>query len=147
MKLKSLYSVGLLAAVLATFSTPCGMWAQENAGAAPEQNTAGTSIASIPLERLVTATCRQAWQMGGRTQDGFFEIVKRLTELSAQNRSVTLPDNKAAGARAGQWIRTQAMKDPDQLLYAVVDHAVQYSIRTGTAKADGAAQGTPAKNP
>ena len=88
-------------------------------------------VSQAPLDKLVTLTCRQAWQMSGRNQDQFFEYVKQLAALSAQNRNVTLPDDKAAGARAGQWIRTQAIKDPDQLLYAVVDHAVQYSISKG----------------
>ena len=87
--------------------------------------------ANYPLEKIVPLTCRQAWQLGGRNRDGFFAIVKELAELSAQNRGVTLPDDKAAGARAGEWIRTQAIKDPDQLLYAVVDHAVMYSISKG----------------
>ena len=92
--------------------------------------------AAVPLDQAVTMTCRQAWQAGGRTQQGFFAIVQELTELSAKNRDVTLPDDKAAGQKAGNWIRTQALKDPDQLLYAVVDHAVQYSIRKGTATSD-----------
>ncbi len=70
--------------------------------------------------------------MGGENQDAFFDIVERLTDLSAHNRGVTLPDDKNAGSRAGQWIRTQALKDPDQLLYAVVDHAVLYSVSKGT---------------
>ncbi|HVZ16538.1 MAG TPA: hypothetical protein VG897_05440 [Terriglobales bacterium] len=92
-----------------------------------------------PIDQLVTATCRQAWHMGGKTQEGFFAIVQELTALSAKNRGVTLPDDKAAGARAGEWIRTQALKDPDQLLYAVVDQAVQHSIAKGRAKAAAAA--------
>lgn len=104
--------------------------------AAVAQDAQGTGQAqqSYPLDKIVTLTCRQAWQMGGKTQDGFFAIVKQLAELSAQNRGVTLPDDKAAGARAGDWIRTHAIADPDQLLYEVVDHAVQYSIKKGTAK-------------
>ena len=89
-------------------------------------------INAIPLDRLVTATCRQAWHLSGENQDAFFDIVERLTDLSAHNRGVTLPDDKTAGSRAGQWIRTQALKDPDQLLYAVVDHAVLYSLHKGT---------------
>jgi hypothetical protein len=89
-------------------------------------------INAIPLDQLVMATCRQAWHLGDKNQDGFFDIVERLTELSAHNRGVTLPDDKSAGSRAGEWIRTQAIKDPDQLLYAVVDHAVVYSINKGT---------------
>ncbi|RRA48840.1 hypothetical protein [Acidipila sp. EB88] len=111
------------------------------AGPATQAQTAGSSAgqsahapASLPsIDKLVIMTCRQAWQAGGRDQEGFFAIVKQLAELSAQNRGVTLPDDKEAGARAGQWIRTQALKDPDQLLYAVVDHALLYSITKGRA--------------
>ncbi len=88
-------------------------------------------VSQAPIDQLVTLTCRQAWQKSGRNRDQFFEYVKQLAALAAQNRDVTLPDDKAAGARAGNWIRTQAIKDPDQLLYAVVDHAVQYSIAKG----------------
>ena len=94
---------------------------------------AAAAVQNLPLDKLVVDTCRQAWQQGGRTPDGFFAIVQRLAELSAQNRGVTLPDDQAAGARAGQWIRTQALKDPDQLLYAIVDQAVQHSIDKGRA--------------
>ncbi len=113
--------------------------------AAPHLSPATTSgaddarINAIPIDKLVTATCRQAWQMAGRNQDGFFDIVARLAALSAANRDVNLPDDKAAGAKAGEWIRTQAIKDPDQLLYAVVDHAILYSISKGTATPTGAA--------
>jgi hypothetical protein len=55
--------------------------------------------------------------------------VQALTELSAQKRGITLPDDQAAGKKAGDWIKKQAKKDPDQLLYVIVDHAVQYSAR------------------
>jgi hypothetical protein len=108
-------------------------------------NTAASGAAPQlpPIDQLVTMTCRQAWHAGGKTQEGFFAIVQQLTELSAHNRGVTIPDDKAAGQRAGQWIRTQALKDPDQLLYAVVDHAVQYSIKKGTATPTGAAPASP----
>lgn len=108
---------------IASFAAPQGDSASQAAPATP-----------VPLDHAVIMTCRQAWQAGGRNKDGFFAIVEELAQLSAQNRGVNLPDNKAAGERAGNWIRTQALKDPDQLLYAVVDHALQYSIAKGTAK-------------
>ena len=72
---------------------------------------------------------REAWILGGKTDEGFLEIVQALAELSAQKRGVTPPDTEAAGAKAGNWIRKEARKDPDQLLYCIVDHAVQYSAR------------------
>lgn len=138
------YLAGVLAVAFAAVTgtyTPMA-----HAQAAGSASAGQSAAASLPLDRIVTATCRQAWQMGGRNEDGFFAIVKQLAELSAQNRGVTLPDDKAAGARAGQWIRTQALKDPDQLLYAVVDHAVVYSISKGRTTPVGAAK-SPATAP
>lgn len=130
MKLKFLLLAFLSLAFMMTGSVG---FAEDSASSPTAQSNGSTSAANIPLDKLVTATCRQAWQLGGRTQDGFFNIVEQLTALSAQNRGVALPDDKDAGARAGQWIRTQAMKDPDQLLYAIVDQAVQHSIAKGRA--------------
>ena len=138
MKLGIEYRAGVLAATLAAATLVCGTpAAQAQSGASAHNKAEGSDpndakINAIPLDRLVTATCRQAWHMGGENQDAFFDIVERLTDLSAHNRGVTLPDDKDAGSRAGQWIRTQALKDPDQLLYAVVDHAVLYSLNKGT---------------
>lgn len=85
---------------------------------------------SWTMEQAVTSSVREAWALGGKTDEGFFEIVQALAELSAQKRGVTPPNTQAAGAKAGNWIRKQARKDPDQLLYCIVDHAVQYSART-----------------
>ena len=152
MKFKSICCMSVFALFLVPMTSRQAI-AQESgssstAQSAPDaaQINADAQTPSVPLDKLVTATCRQAWQMGGRTQEGFYAIVKELAALSAQNRGVTLPDSKTAGARAGTWIRTQALKDPDQLLYAVVDQAVQHSIATGRAKPSGAAQSpSPAK--
>ena len=143
MKLRMQYPAGIFAITLAAATLSCGLTfyatpvAQAQSSAAAHNKAEGSDandakINAIPLDRLVTATCRQAWHMGGENQDAFFDIVERLTDLSAHNRGVTLPDDKNAGSRAGEWIRTQALKDPDQLLYAVVDHAVLYSVKKGT---------------
>ncbi len=140
MKLAIQYRAGVLAVTLAATAMFCGMPSATAQSSATTHNKAegndpnDAKINAIPLDRLVTATCRQAWHMGGDNQDAFFDIVERLTDLSAHNRGVTLPDDKTAGSRAGEWIRTQALKDPDQLLYAVVDHAVLYSVSKGTSK-------------
>jgi hypothetical protein len=129
MKVKSLFCSAVLAFSLALVSWPVS--AQTSSSPTDPQSSANPEVDSIPIDKLVTATCRQAWQMAGRNQDGFYAIVARLTELSAHNRGVSIPDDQQAGARAGEWIRTQALKDPDQLLYSVVDRAVQYSIGKG----------------
>ncbi len=136
MTFQRICSAGALALTLAAGSTFCQPQVAAAQGNSTNKALGNDSndarINAIPLERLVTSTCRQAWHLGGDNEDAFFDIVERLTDLSAHNRGVTLPDDKTAGSKAGQWIRTQSLKDPDQLLYAVVDHAVQYSIHKGT---------------
>lgn len=123
-------------AVLA-FGIALGLATQVSAGAA-QGSAAQASGTSQPkrswtMEQAVTSSVREAWALGGKTDEGFFEIVQALAELSAQKRGVTPPDTESAGAKAGNWIKTQARKDPDQLLYVVVDHAVQYSARNAKA--------------
>jgi hypothetical protein len=100
------------------------------AAQAPDQPAAKHSWT---MEQAVTSSVREAWVLGGKTDEGFFDIVQSLAELSAQKRGVAPPDTEAAGAKAGNWIRKEAKKDPDQLLYVVVDHAVQYSARNANA--------------
>jgi hypothetical protein len=136
MKVKSICLTGILTLSLLPIASLTAV-AQSNGSQSTDQSTSQGPSNLPPIDKLVTATCRQAWHMGGKTQEGFFAIVQQLTELSAQNRGVTLPNDKAAGERAGQWIRTQALKDPDQLLYAIVDQAVQHSIAKGRATPTG----------
>ncbi len=95
----------------------------------------GTSH-SWTTEQLLTSTVHEAWMMSGRNEDQFFEMVKELAAMSAQKRGITLPETDAAGKKAGDLIKREARKDPDQLLYAVVDHAV---VKTGTKTAGAAA--------
>ena len=110
-------------------------WSPPILFATPTQDSAqASSSASTPApvhtwttEQAVTSTVREAWALGGRTPEGFFEIVKTLTEFSAQKRGLAIPENEQSGVRAGKWIRNQAKKDPDQLLYVIVDRAVQFS--------------------
>jgi hypothetical protein len=103
--------------------------------AAPQQATPpaqGAAPAAAPAhtwttEQIVTSSVREAWALGGKTPEGFFEIIKALAEISAQKRGVAIPENEQSGVRAGEWIKKEAKKDPDQLLYVIVDHAVQHS--------------------
>lgn len=85
-------------------------------------------------DQLLTSTVHEAWVLSGRNEDQFFDMVKELAAMSAQKRGLTLPETADAGAKAGQMIKKEARKDPDQLLYAVVDRAV---VKTST-KAPGA---------
>jgi hypothetical protein len=96
-------------------------------GSANGQTSGDAGTHSWTTEQALTSSAREAWAMGGKTEEGFFEIVKTLTEISAEKRGITLPDTQDAGKKAGNWIKKQAKKDPDQLLYVIVDRAVQYS--------------------
>ncbi len=126
--------------------TMLGKWAAAatisamiSAGAlmAQEQQQQGTQIAPASAanstatgqtytnDQLVTLTVHQAWLMSGKNEANFFAMVTQLAELSAKNRNLELPETEAAGQKVGEMIKTQARKDTDQLLYAVVDAAVR----------------------
>jgi hypothetical protein len=77
------------------------------------------------IDQAVTCSVHDAWQLGGKNEAGFFAIVKALAELSAQKRGLVLPDKEAVGREFGEYIKTQAKADHDQLLYAIVDRAVR----------------------
>jgi hypothetical protein len=121
--------------VLAAFSTAATGVLSLDAAQAPSSQASNPPAAkhAWTTEQAVTSSVREAWVLGGKTDEGFFEIVQTLAELSAQKRGVMPPDTDAAGAKAGNWIRKEARKDPDQLLYAIVDHAVQYSAGNANA--------------
>ncbi len=87
--------------------------------------------APVSTQELTTLTVHEAWVQSGRNEDTFFDYVKQLTEMSAQKRGVTLPDSEAAGKKMGMLIKASGRRDPDQLLYAVVDAAVRHTAGTG----------------
>jgi hypothetical protein len=115
--MKNRYAVILwVAALLPCIAIPAG--AQE----------APSSTAPAPtwtIDQAVTCSVHDAWILGGKTEPGFFDIVKALAELSAKKRDVTLPDDEAVGRQFGDYIKAQAKADHDQLLYAIVDRAVR----------------------
>ena len=90
---------------------------------------------SWTTDQLVTSTVHEAWVLSGRNEDQFFDMVKELAAMSAQKRGLTLPETADAGAKAGAMIKKEARKDPDQLLYAVVDRAVMKTAVKGGAAA------------
>lgn len=92
----------------------------------PQSVNATNSAASGSMApEVLTSTVHEAWVASGRDEDKFFMMVKQCAEMSAQKRGVTLPDTEAAGQKMGTLIKKMARKDPDQLLYAVVDAAVK----------------------
>ena len=76
-------------------------------------------------EQILTCTVSQCWHLGGRTEDGYFDIIQKLAVISARNRNLTLPESEEAGRKAGEYIKAEAHKDRGQLLFAVVDGAVR----------------------
>jgi hypothetical protein len=103
--------------------------AQQRSAAAQEQPQSISAPENGPprswtTEQLLTSSVHEAWILSGRNEDQFFEMVKELSAVSAQKRGLTLPENEEAGVKAGNWIKKEAKRDPDQLLYAVVDKAV-----------------------
>lgn len=97
----------------------------DNGNGNANANGNASDTAAPPLDQIVTKTVHEAWVASGRNEDKWFGMVEQLAELSAQNRGVTLPDTREAGSRFGESIKKEARKDPDQLLYAVVDRAVR----------------------
>ncbi|HWY67969.1 MAG TPA: hypothetical protein VNX88_04845 [Terriglobales bacterium] len=90
----------------------------------PEANEA-PEIHSWTIEQLLPLTVSQAWQMSGKSEDKFFDMVQDLAAFCAQKRNLVLPASEAAGQQAGEYIKQQAKLDREQLLYAVVDQAVR----------------------
>ncbi|HEY2038598.1 MAG TPA: hypothetical protein VGG95_02980 [Edaphobacter sp.] len=104
---------------------------------------AATSITPSPNEpanhtyttdQVLTCTVSECWQLAGRDEDKFFDIVQQLAVLSADHRHLTLPESDVAGKQAGEYIKAQAKQDRGQLLYAVVDAAVRKVGTPGIAK-------------
>ena len=89
------------------------------------------------IDQAVTCSVHDAWELGGKSEAGFFAIVKALAELSAQKRGLVLPDKETVGREFGEYIKTQAKADRDQLLYVIVDRAVR---KYGTAPVAGGSQ-------
>jgi len=77
-------------------------------------------------EQILTCTVSDCWQLAGKNETTFFDIVQQLTQISAQTRGITLPDDAAAGRRAGEYIKAKAKADHGALLYAIVDGSVRW---------------------
>ena len=128
--LRSLAGAAVLGAALflpaALLIPSAASFAQQPASSAPTQPTQ----TNYTTEQLLTSTVHQAWELSGKNEANFFAIVEQLANLSAKNRGITLPDDAAAGRRMGNYIKTTAKADTDQLLYAVVDKAVLMTSKT-----------------
>jgi hypothetical protein len=76
-------------------------------------------------EQILTCTVSDCWQLAGRNETTFFDIIQQLAAISAQTRGLTLPDTAEAGQRTGEYIKAKARTDHGQLLYAIVDAAIR----------------------
>jgi hypothetical protein len=76
-------------------------------------------------EQILTCTVSDCWQLAGKNETTFFDIIQQLSEISAQTRGLTLPDTAAAGEKTGEYIKAKAHTDHGQLLYAIVDAAIR----------------------
>ena len=98
--------------------------AQSPATIAPSADS--TAAHNWTNEQILTCTVSQCWQLAGKNESTFFDIVQQLAAISAQNRKITLPDDAAAGQRVGNYIKTKAKADHDALLFSIVDASVRY---------------------
>jgi hypothetical protein len=96
-----------------------------NAGIAQQAPETAQPAPTWTTDQAVTCTVHEAWVLGGKTEPGFFAIVKALAELSAEKRDLVLPDRETTGRDFGDYIKKQARTDHDQLLYVIVDNAVR----------------------
>ena len=117
----------LVAAGVFTFGTMPGVAQQptQSGSAADIRPDATEAAHPWTVEQLLPLTVSEAWQMSGKNEDKFFDMVQDLAAFSAKKRNLVLPEDEAAGKQAGEFIKEQARQDHDQLLYAVVDQAVR----------------------
>ena len=78
-----------------------------------------------PPDQLTTSWLHDAWVLSGRNEEKFFQMVSELAEISAQKRGLTLPNTDAAGRKFGELVKSLSKGNHDQLLYVIVDQAVQ----------------------
>ena len=117
-------------AITETANTPATTPGQVAADAKPKSPVTITPAPDAPknswnTEQILTCTVSQCWQLGGRTEEGYFDIIQQLAVISARNRNLTLPETEKAGEETGEYIKAEAHKDHDQLLFSVVDAAVR----------------------
>ena len=67
-----------------------------------QQASSATEAApSWTIDQAVTCSVHDAWELGGKSEAGFFAIVKALAELSAEKRGLVLPDKRRSAVGSG----------------------------------------------
>jgi hypothetical protein len=78
------------------------------------QQASSEPAPNFTIDQAVTCSVHDAWVLGGKTETGFFAIVKAEAELAAQKRGLVLPDSATVGREFGEYIKAQAKTDHDQ---------------------------------
>jgi hypothetical protein len=99
--------------------------AQQPSAATITPSADSTAAHNWTTEQILTCTVSDCWQLAGKNEATFFDIVQQLAGISAQTRGLTLPDSAEAGKRTGEFIKAKAKADHGQLLYAIVDASVR----------------------
>jgi hypothetical protein len=99
--------------------------AQQPSAATITPSADSTAAHNWTTEQILTCTVSDCWQLAGKNEATFFDIVQQLAGISAQTRGLTLPDSAEAGKRTGEYIKAKAKADHGQLLYAIVDASVR----------------------
>jgi hypothetical protein len=101
------------------------LFAQSATTSGQESTQTQSAQAEWPTEQLITSSVHDAWMLSGRNEEKFFAMVSELAQISAQKRGLTLPNTEDAGKKFGDLVKSLAKGNHDQLLYVVVDQAVQ----------------------
>jgi hypothetical protein len=111
--------------LVAGMALSTGVFAQSAATSGQASMQAQGAQSAWPPDQLITSTVHDAWVLSGRNEEKFFAMVSELAEISAQKRGLTLPDTDTAGRKFGELVKSLSKGNHDQLLYVVVDKAVQ----------------------
>jgi hypothetical protein len=103
----------------------CGVAQQPKSPVTITPSADSTAAHNWTTEQILTCTVSDCWQLAGKNETTYFDIIQQLAQISAQTRGLTLPDDAAAGQRTGEYIKAQARTDHGQLLYAIVDAAIR----------------------
>ena len=119
--MRTIYRLALVLTLAAT-----GLAANAQSSATINPSPDSTAPHSWTDQQILTCTVSQCWQLAGKDEATFFDMVQQLAAISAQNRQITLPNDAAAGQKVGNYIKMKAKADHDALLFGIVDSSVRY---------------------
>jgi hypothetical protein len=126
MRLVNRIALGIVLGVTVAAATLVGNAQQAKSPVTTAPSADSAAPHNWTTEQILTCTVSDCWQLAGKNEATFFDIVQQLTAISAQARGITLPEDAAAGKRAGEYIKAKAKADHGALLYAIVDGSVRW---------------------